>query len=150
MSFSISKNSLPLRAIEAVSRVVLSGAFIWAAASKIPKPMELAETIMGYKMAPEPLIAPLALILPFVELWAALAALIGPKTARRAGALILLILLIAFMAAAAQGLIRGLDFDCGCFGGGDGRKPGVLFFLQDGALALAALIIFINGKDLKA
>ena len=51
-------------------------------------------------------------------------------------------MLLAFMAAALQGLIRGLDFDCGCFGPADGRTPGVGFFLRDGALFLIAVALW--------
>lgn len=133
-----------------LARVVLAAVFIWAAIAKIPRPIELANAIIGYQIAPAILIAPAALILPFVELWAALAVLFGSRRFRKAGALILLILLAAFMAAVIQGLARGLDFDCGCFGAQDQRKPGALFLLQDGALALAAaIILFLDRERLK-
>ncbi|MDR1546764.1 MAG: hypothetical protein LBU12_08685 [Deltaproteobacteria bacterium] len=122
------------------ARLVLGGAFIWAAVAKIGRPQELAETIVGYRLLPEALIAPLALTLPFLELWAALAALAGPPRFRRAGAVLLGLMLAAFMLAAAQGLIRGLDFECGCFGSADSRRPGPRFFLED-ALLLAAAVL---------
>jgi hypothetical protein len=107
----------------------------------MPRPLELAESILGYRLLPVALVAPSALILPFAEFWAAAAVLAGPARYRRAGALILGLLSVVFLAAAAQGLIRGLDFECGCFGADDGRRPGALFFLQDAALVLAAAVI---------
>jgi hypothetical protein len=102
----------------------------------------------GFRILPLALIAPASVLLPAFELLAALAVLIGPRPYRRAGALILGLLLAVFMLAAAQGLARGLDFECGCFGAGDGRKPGLLYFLEDGIMFLMAAFIFI--KDVKA
>jgi hypothetical protein len=52
------------------------------------------------------------------------------------------------MAAAAQGLARGLDFECGCFGSQDGRRPGPLFFLEDSLLFLLAVFILIFDKKI--
>jgi hypothetical protein len=71
-----------------------------------------------------------------------MAVLVGPRAYRRSGALILGALLLIFMAAALQGLIRGLDFECGCFGPAGRRPPGAMFFLQDGALLLAAALVW--------
>jgi hypothetical protein len=109
--------------------------------------LELAEAIIGYQILPEVFIAPAALVLPLVEIWAALAVLFAPRPYRRAGAAILLASLVIFVAAAAQGLIRGLDFDCGCFGPSDGRKPGLIFFLQDGGLILACALVLIFDQE---
>jgi hypothetical protein len=106
-------------------------------------PLNLAETIVEYRLVPLRLVPFLALFLPSVELWSALAVLAGPRRFRRAGALILALSLLIFMAAAAQGLARGLDFECGCFGSADARKPGLLFFIEDSLLFLTAIFIFM-------
>ncbi|MDR3134581.1 MAG: hypothetical protein LBU69_00635 [Deltaproteobacteria bacterium] len=124
-----------------LSRLALALVFVLAAWPKIIAPTDLAEAILGYRLLPEILVAPMSLALPFLELWSALAVLLGPRAFRRAGALILALLLLAFMVAAAQGLLRGLDFDCGCFGSQDGRRPGLVFFLEDGLLFLMAIFI---------
>ena len=145
---AIVKSIQAREALHLLARLALGSAFIIAAVSKLPRPLELAEAIAAYRLLPAPLIAPAALILPFVELWAALAASFGNEAFRKAGALILLALLAIFMAAAIQGLARGLDFDCGCFGASSGREPGALFFIEDGLLALAAaFLLFHNRKD---
>jgi hypothetical protein len=124
-----------------LARFILGAVFLWAAAPKIASPLSLVETIMGYRLLPQVLLAPAAIVLPFVELWAALAVLFGPSRLRRSGALLLGALLLVFMLAAAQGLLRGLDFECGCFGPDSDRRPGLLFFLEDVGLLGACLVI---------
>jgi uncharacterized membrane protein YphA (DoxX/SURF4 family) len=129
-----------------LARLLLGLVFLMAAWPKIQAPVDLAWAIVGYRLVPEVLVAPLALFLPWLELWSALAVLIGPRKFRRAGAMMVAFLLLSFMAAAAQGLARGLDFECGCFGTQDGRRPGLLFFLEDGLLFLTAIFILFYDK----
>ncbi|MDR2367420.1 MAG: hypothetical protein LBF58_04805 [Deltaproteobacteria bacterium] len=131
------------------ARLALGLVFLWAAWPKMLAPNDLAEIITGYRLLPLWLVAPASLLLPALELWSALAVLIGPRRFRRAGAMILAVLLLIFMTAAAQGLLRGLDFECGCFGGQDGRRPGPLFFLEDGLLFLAAVFMLFQDRSAK-
>ncbi|MDR1295888.1 MAG: DoxX family protein [Deltaproteobacteria bacterium] len=129
-------------------RLVLGVCFVRAAVPKIADPGDFAGAILGYRLAPIILVGPLATVLPFVELLAALSVLLAPRSRqRRAGALILSILLLIFMAAAALALAGGLDFDCGCFGASADRKAGTLFFLEDCGLLLAGLGILALDKD---
>jgi uncharacterized membrane protein YphA (DoxX/SURF4 family) len=123
-----------------LARLVLGLVFLAAAWPKMLVPTDLAEAIVGYQLVPMTIIPFLALILPFLEFWSALAVLIGPRKFRRAGSFIIVCSLLVFMAAAVQGLVRGLDFECGCFGS-DGRRPGFLFFLEDSFLFLVAIFI---------
>jgi hypothetical protein len=116
-----------------LASLALGLVFALAACPKLQAPADFAETIRGYEILPEALVTPLSVYLPTLELWSALFILLAPRPFRRSGALVLAILLLIFMIAAAQGLIRGLDFDCGCFGGQDGRKPGLLFFGENPA-----------------
>ncbi|MDR2386163.1 MAG: hypothetical protein LBE80_01085, partial [Deltaproteobacteria bacterium] len=124
-----------------LATLALAIVFLIAAWPKIQAPVAFAEDIRGYQILPEALVSPLSVYLPMLELWSALFVLLAPRPFRRTGALVLAGLLLVFMAAAAQGLWRGLDFDCGCFGSQDGRKPGLLFFLEDGILFLIAVFI---------
>lgn len=116
--------------------------FLYAAWEKIAYPASFAQTIANYHLFPGWSIGPLALILPFVELWAAL--LLFAAKWRKAAALILAVLLISFITAVGFNLGRGLDFDCGCFGP-DGRRAGLRLLIQDSLLLFCALAILLKG-----
>ena len=99
--------------IELVARWVLGATFIYASYSKILAPAVFAKIIFGYALFPASLINLAAIILPFVELIAGLALIIGfyPRSA----ALIINVLLLAFIVSLSINILRGHEFDCGCF-----------------------------------
>lgn len=55
----------------------------------------------------------IAIILPFVELISALALILGIYP--RSGAILINLMLFVFIVAISFNLIRGHEFDCGCF-----------------------------------
>jgi hypothetical protein len=129
-------------------RLLLASVFLWAAIGKIMDGQEFALSVAAYRLLPSIFIGPMAAILPWLEIYGSLASLLGPRHFRLAGLYILAALLAVFMLAAAQGLIRGLDFDCGCFGSSDGQasqKPGAAFFLRD--IGLMALALFSLAQE---
>jgi len=107
------KNSLKNSWIELAARWILGATFIYASYSKILAPAVFSKIIYGYGLFPEILINLLAIILPFVELIAGLALIIGfyPRSA----ALIINAMLLAFIISLSINIIRGHEFDCGCF-----------------------------------
>jgi uncharacterized membrane protein YphA (DoxX/SURF4 family) len=96
------------------TRWFLGATFIYASYSKILAPAVFAKIIYGYGLFPEIFINLFAIILPFVELIAGLALIIGffPRSA----ALIINAMLLAFIISLSINIIRGHEFDCGCFG----------------------------------
>jgi hypothetical protein len=129
-------------ALELAASLILGGAFVWAAVLKLQDPAGTLFAVRSYAVLPAIITHPAAIALPWLELWAGMATILGPGNFRRAGALILSLMLTLFMAVTALALARGLDFDCGCFGAGSGR-PGATFFLRDLALlALGLAIVF--------
>ncbi|GAG25515.1 unnamed protein product, partial [marine sediment metagenome] len=72
--------------------------------------------VYGYNLFPEIFINLIAIIIPFLELITGLALIIGfyPRSA----AIVINGLLLAFIAVLAINLIRGHEFDCGCFSAG--------------------------------
>jgi putative oxidoreductase len=98
---------------ELVARWVLGTAFIYASYHKIMEPAQFAKVIYGYYLFPPLTINFIAIILPFLELFCGLALVLGIYP--RSAALIIDVLLMAFIAALSINLIRGQDFDCGCF-----------------------------------
>ena len=99
--------------IEMAFRWILGITFIYASYYKILSPMDFAEIVYGYNLFPEVLINLIAIILPFVELISGLCLLLGIYP--RSAAFIINGLLAAFIFILTINLIRGYEFDCGCF-----------------------------------
>ena len=99
--------------IELAARWVLGATFIYASYSKILAPADFAKIIFGYDLFPASVINLAAIILPFVELIAGLALVIGVYP--RSATLIINAMLLAFIVSLATNIIRGHEFYCGCF-----------------------------------
>ena len=98
---------------ELVARWILGSAFIYASYHKIMEPAQFAKVIYGYYLFPPLTINFIAIILPFIELFCGLALVLGIYP--RSAALVINFLLIAFILALSLNLVRGQEFDCGCF-----------------------------------
>jgi uncharacterized membrane protein YphA (DoxX/SURF4 family) len=85
-----------------------------AAVPKISDPPAFAQALHGFNLVPTPALAPLALVLPWLEAWVALGLITG--LARRSAALLALVLMLTFLWALGWNLQRGHAVDCGCFG----------------------------------
>ncbi|MBS2022080.1 MAG: hypothetical protein JST92_06690, partial [Deltaproteobacteria bacterium] len=88
-----------------------------------------------------PAMAPaMAIALPWVEIVLGLAVAIGPLVWRRAAALALSGLLVAFTIAVAQAVVRGINIDCGCFGGDSGPVTWLTVARDVALLAIAVTL----------
>jgi uncharacterized membrane protein YphA (DoxX/SURF4 family) len=94
-------------------RWTLGITFIYASCHKIIDPEHFAKIIYGYYLFPDYAINLIALVLPFFELFSGLSLILGfyPRSA----ALIINGMLLAFIIAVSINLVRGHQFDCGCF-----------------------------------
>ena len=99
--------------IELAFRWILGLTFIYASYHKILAPADFAKIVYGYDLFPAVLINPIAIIVPFVELVTGLALIGGIYP--RAAALVLNALLVFFIFILSYNLLRGHEFDCGCF-----------------------------------
>jgi hypothetical protein len=80
----------------------------------------------------------LAMTLPWIELVAGIALIVGIRV--NDGARLTLVMMALFTAAVLLAVIRGLDIECGCFGTSDASRVGLVKLLQNfGMLALAAV-----------
>ena len=101
------------RWLELAARWILGLTFIYASYNKILFPADFAKIIYGYDLFPHALINLIAIILPFLELVAALALILGVYP--RSAVSIVNVLLVTFIVLLSINLIRGHEFDCGCF-----------------------------------
>lgn len=138
------------RWVELAARWLLGAAFVYAGYNKILAPAVFAKIVYGYNLFPAELINLIAIVVPFLEFFAGIALVIGVYP--RSAALIVNGMLLTFIAALAINLVRGYEFDCGCFSiNATGREPftGYLI-LRDFILFAVGLCIFFyrNGRKL--
>jgi uncharacterized membrane protein YphA (DoxX/SURF4 family) len=103
-------SSLP---VQLLCRLLLGGIFIYASIDKIAHPHAFAKIIHNYHLLPDILIYVSALVLPWLELLTGIFLIAGIY--KRTAAMILSFMLLVFAVAISINLIRGLEFDCGCF-----------------------------------
>lgn len=96
-------------------RVGLAVMLAYAGASKLLEPAAFAEDIQNYRALPDAWAGPLALGLPVLELVVAVGLVVSSHAA--GASLLSGLLLLGFAAAMAQAKLRGIDLECGCFGG---------------------------------
>ena len=99
--------------IELAARWILGLTFIYASYHKILAPADFAKIVYGYDLFPGGLINLIAIVVPFIELIAGLALILGIYP--RSAVLIINGMLVMFIIVLAINLIRGHEFDCGCF-----------------------------------
>ncbi len=95
------------------ARIVLGAIFMYASFDKMANPQAFADIIDNYKMLPVQLVNPLAIFLPWLEFLTGLFLVTGKWV--QGSLLIYTTLLVIFIIALGQALVRGLDISCGCF-----------------------------------
>ncbi len=98
------------------ARLLLGVVLVVAGALKMPDPAAAERAVRAYRLLPEALVGPVAFGLPVVEIVVGLALLVGVRV--RGAALASAALMAVFLAAVGSAWARGLQIDCGCFGGG--------------------------------
>jgi len=127
-----------------VARLILGGVLFAAGYLKVGTPDKSQMAVRAYEMLPISVANLLGLILPFVEVVIGALLILGSLT--RFMAALGGFTMIVFIIAIAQAWARGLNIDCGCFGGGGTVAPGETKYLQEilrdiGLVFLAAYLI---------
>jgi len=129
------------------TRLFLGFIFIYAGMQKISEPAAFADSIANYKLIPEFLINFFAVIIPWIEVSAALLLIFGVSL--KESAAIINILLVIFILMILISVFRGLDINCGCFGTTNGQKVGLLKILENlGLLAIGFYIFFFSNRKI--
>ena len=103
-----------------VLRLVVGGVWIAAGAVKVTDPAQSVQAVRAYQLLPSSLATPVGQLLPVIELVVGVMLVVGLLT--RGAAVISAILFVAFIIGIASVWSRGINIDCGCFGGG-GADP---------------------------
>ena len=126
------------------ARAVLAGCFLLAAIPKIADPPSFAVAIDNYHLVPSTLIPAFALIIPIAELLIAVALVIGLYL--RSAAIACAVLLMIFIIAMSQTILRGIDLSCGCFGAEVESTVSWWSVLRNLGLFVLSLIVAFRSK----
>lgn len=128
------------------ARIVLGAVFMYASFDKMANPEAFANIIDNYHLLPYQLVNALAIFLPWMEFITGLFLITGKWV--KASLMIYNVLLVVFIIALGQALIRGLDISCGCFSVDPSSTSEVwLRIVEDIALLFVGLMLFKYSKD---
>jgi uncharacterized membrane protein YphA (DoxX/SURF4 family) len=99
-----------------VVRLVTGGIWIYAGALKLPDPAQSVQAVRAYQLLPSAMGSPVGQLLPILEIVVGAMLVLGLLT--RGAAVVSAVLFVAFIIAIASVWARGIEIDCGCFGGG--------------------------------
>ncbi len=131
------------RNVVLVCRLALGAIFLYAAATKVPDVATFAQDIANFRLLPPALVPYAASVVVGIEVVAGLALVTG--FGARAAALVATGMLVVFIVALSQALLRGIDLRCGCFSGQENATWGTV--LRDVAMLLPALAVASPVKD---
>ena len=120
-----------------VIRLVIGVTFVYSSYHKIEDPAGFAKIIYGYAVFPHLSINIIAIIFPFIELIAGFCLIFNlfPRSA----VLIINWMLVVFILLIGFNLLRGHQFDCGCFSSKASNNPVLL-----NVFALIRDVIFLG------
>lgn len=99
-----------------VARLVTGGVWLVAGAVKLPDPEASVRAVRAYDLLPEAVVPAVGYGLPIVEVIVGVCLIVGLWT--RPMAAVSSVLFVAFIVGISAAWARGLQIDCGCFGGG--------------------------------
>ena len=131
-----------------VLRVAIGVIFVVAGASKVGHAPEFAAQIAGFRLLPQAVIAPMALVLPFLEILLGGYLVVGLFT--RMAAWVAVLLFAAFDGAIASAVVRGMTVSCGCFGPNDKTVTTWAEVARDAVFVLLAVVVALRGPGMLA
>jgi uncharacterized membrane protein YphA (DoxX/SURF4 family) len=125
--------------------IIVGAVLVYASLDKIARPDRFADIVHDYDMLPLVAINAFALIMPWTEMVAGAALVLGVW--RRGAGLLATALSLAFLVAIAQAELRGLRIECGCFNvsGMSSTEAGWSLFVRDVPLLLGSVLVWRRG-----
>jgi putative oxidoreductase len=129
-------------------RIFLGGLFIYASVHKLLDPVEFSRIIYGYRILPGWAINLVAIILPGVELIAGIFLVLGLFS--RGAVVVISFSLLVFIFGISFNIVRGHEFDCGCFSF-TGTKHGaaVDLLIRDVVFLCMSIVLFFSRKRVR-
>ena len=130
------------------ARWYLGVLFVGACLHKIAEPASFALDIATYDILPLVAVNLVAIVLPWIELYAAAMLIAGWRV--RASSLIVAAMMLVFLAALCIALARGLDMSCGCFASQGAEEDPIsrMTVLRDIAWLGLALFVVVFDRGL--
>jgi uncharacterized membrane protein YphA (DoxX/SURF4 family) len=133
-----------------LARVVLGGTLVVAGALKVGDPGGSIRAVNAYQLLPLGLAEWVGYALPYLEMAVGLLLVAGLFT--RTVAAVAGLLMAAFVFGISWAWAKGLQIDCGCFGGGGtvaaGETSYGLDLVRDGGLLLLAVWLVVRPHSL--
>lgn len=129
-------------------RYILGFIYLYAGGSKILEPMLFKAVIQNYFAIPDTIALILAIVVPWIQILAALSLLLNWYVLYSSG--LLLIMSVFFFGLMIVNYGQILPFGCGCFGFKDEELVGVYHVVRDFSIALLASIVLYNSRKAKA
>ncbi|MGH3352964.1 MAG: DoxX family protein [Nocardioides sp.] len=130
-------------------RLYLGFVFLAAGLAKLPEPAITEQAVRGYQLLPWQLAPAYAIAMPIAEIVLGAMLILGLFT--RTAAVAIALGLCSFIVGITAAWARGLNIDCGCFGGGGASAdPSYLAdtFRDLGWLAIAVYLIVVRRTKL--
>jgi hypothetical protein len=124
------------------ARFVLGIVFVVAAVPKIAQPDAFAVSVEAYEILPVAVVNLIAVVVPWLELLCAVFLIGGARV--RPSAALLGVMLAVFIVAISTAVLRGLNINCGCYGG-TGTPVGWGKVLEDVALLVPVWLLLRRG-----
>ena len=125
------------------ARLVTGGVWLVAGALKVTEPAASIAAVRAYELLPPSVAEVVGIALPAVEVVVGLALILGVAT--RGAAVLSAVMFLAFVVGIASVWARGIEIDCGCFGGGGAEEGASSSYPWDIArdVALLAASLFV-------
>ena len=129
-----------------VARLVVGGVWIYAGAIKLPDPDESVNAVRAYELLPGDTAVTVGHLLPILEVVVGAMLVLGVLV--RGAAAVSALLFVAFIVGIVSVWARGIEIDCGCFGGG-GYDPDATskypweIARDTGLLALSVFLVWL-------
>ena len=125
------------------ARLLTGGVWIYAGAAKLSDPYASVLAVRAYELLPASVAEPVGYLLPPLEVVIGIALVAGILT--RGAAAVSALLFVAFIIGIVSVWARGLEIDCGCFGGGgydpDAKSNYPWEIARDAGLFLASVYL---------
>lgn len=126
-------------------RIIIGLIFIFAGAEKINDPLSFSDSILNYKLFPLVFANSIAIIIPWIEITTGLLLVLGISVKENAAIVCSFLLIFTILVAITA--IRGLNIDCGCFGGDYSQKAGLSKIIENILLLILGINLLIFGSD---